>query len=94
MKYIVLSAIMVLASTPAVAQINRSSPYPTSRQITAAGNNYQLRTRDDGSFPVQNVADRRNVQRVCLTRFKTGNVECRTRAEWERVAARLGAEKR
>lgn len=85
MKYIALLAAVTVGSWPASSQVSRPMPYPTTAQLDTAGEQYQLRTRQDGYFATELPGK----QRECLTRLKTGRVECRTREQWQRIAARL-----
>jgi hypothetical protein len=90
MKYSVLLVAVALTSWPASSQVRQSLPYPTPAQINAAGDNYQARTRQDG----RSTTEFTERGRECLTRRKTGRVECRTREQWQQIAARLRPEDR
>lgn len=91
MKYSVLLVAVALTSWPASSQVRRSMPYPTTAQLKAAGDSYQFQSRQDGLSPLDFSKDRRD-RRECLTRRKTGRVECRTREQWQRLAARIGTQ--
>lgn len=93
MKYSVLLGAVALMSWPASSQVPRSMPYPTTAQLNAAGDYYQFRSRQDGRSLTDFSKDRRD-RRECLTRRKTGRVECRTREQWQRLAARIGTKDR
>jgi hypothetical protein len=90
MKYSVLLVAVALTSWPASSQVQRPMPYPTTAQLNAAGDNYQSRTLRDG----RSLTDLSKDRRECLTRRKTGRVECRTREQWQRLAAHMGTKDR